>query len=683
MKKRQFSLKGSGLCFKKWSGDKWAVFNTLHREIKIGILAAVYFTTLGYHQTLANTESDSISSKITLNEIQVSGKRAPGIYQETGRQIAVISREQIEKLPAQSIQGLLRTALGVDIRERGPLGMQADISMRGGSFDQVMILLNGINVTDPQTGHYGLNLPVDLASVERIEILRGPAARVHGPNAFDGAINFVTKSGSENKVSAQLTAGDHGLYNLHAGLSHRKGAFGNYFSAQKGASDGYIDNTDFDILNLYYRGQVTREQSKFSLQLGYNDKSYGANSFYSASYPNQFDANRTLFAAASMESSGLIRIRSDVYWRRHHDRFELFRNYIGAASWYTGHNYHLSETAGASLNATTSWSLGTTSLGAELRSESIWSNVLGLPMDKPLDVPGENEGQFTRSFNRTNFSVFAEHNIYFGRFDLSGGVLINRHSNSGYGVDWYPGIDLSYRLTTLLKWTASYNRSLRMPTFTDLFYSGPTNVGNPNLKPERAETYETAFRLRNETYSASVGGFYRIGRDLIDWGRIPGETVYTTSNINRVEALGTEAAADLLLSELIPGQTLLRSLSVNYSYVWQDKVSDEGYESYYVLDHLRQKLNISLIHGLGLPNVDIYWNIQYRDRAGYYTKSDGTRVDHTPFWLTDLRVSWNKGNYGLYAEASNLFDATYSDLSELRQPGLWLKLGARIELKIL
>lgn len=683
MKKRQFSLKGSGLCFKKWSGDKWAVFNTLHREIKIGILAAVYFTTLGYHQTLANTESDSISSKITLNEIQVSGKRAPGIYQETGRQIAVISREQIEKLPAQSIQGLLRTALGVDIRERGPLGMQADISMRGGSFDQVMILLNGINVTDPQTGHYGLNLPVDLASVERIEILRGPAARVHGPNAFDGAINFVTKSGSENKVSAQLTAGDHGLYNLHAGLSHRKGAFGNYFSAQKGASDGYIDNTDFDILNLYYRGQVTREQSKFSLQLGYNDKSYGANSFYSASYPNQFDANRTLFAAASMESSGLIRIRSDVYWRRHHDRFELFRNYIGAASWYTGHNYHLSETAGASLNATTSWSLGTTSLGAELRSESIWSNVLGLPMDKTLDVPGENEGQFTRSFNRTNFSVFAEHNIYFGRFDLSGGVLINRHSNSGYGVDWYPGIDLSYRLTTLLKWTASYNRSLRMPTFTDLFYSGPTNVGNPNLKPERAETYETAFRLRNETYSASVGGFYRIGRDLIDWGRIPGETVYTTSNINRVEALGTEAAADLLLSELIPGQTLLRSLSVNYSYVWQDKVSDEGYESYYVLDHLRQKLNISLIHGLGLPNVEVNWNMQYRDRAGYYTKSDGTRVDHTPFWLTDLRVSWNKGNYGLYAEASNLFDATYSDLSELRQPGLWLKLGARIELKIL
>lgn len=676
-------MKGSGLCFKKWSGDKWAVFNTLHREIKIGILTAAYFTTLGYHQTFANTESDSISSKITLNEIQVSGKRAPGIYQETGRQIAVISREQIEKLPAQSIQGLLRTALGVDIRERGPLGMQADISMRGGSFDQVMILLNGINVTDPQTGHYGLNLPVDLASVERIEILRGPAARVHGPNAFDGAINFVTKSGSENKVSAQLTAGDHGLYNLHAGLSHRKGAFGNYFSAQKGASDGYIDNTDFDILNLYYRGQVTREQSKFSLQLGYNDKSYGANSFYSASYPNQFDANRTLFAAASMESSGLIRIRSDVYWRRHHDRFELFRNYIGAASWYTGHNYHLSETAGASLNATTSWSLGTTSLGAELRSESIWSNVLGLPMDKPLDVPGENEGQFTRSFNRTNFSVFAEHNIYFGRFDLSGGVLINRHSNSGYGVDWYPGIDLSYRLTTLLKWTASYNRSLRMPTFTDLFYSGPTNVGNPNLKPERAETYETAFRLRNETYSASVGGFYRIGRDLIDWGRIPGETVYTTSNINRVEALGTEAAADLLLSELIPGQTLLRSLSVNYSYVWQDKVSDEGYESYYVLDHLRQKLNISLIHGLGLPNVEVNWNMQYRDRAGYYTKSDGTRVDHTPFWLTDLRVSWNKGNYGLYAEASNLFDATYSDLSELRQPGLWLKLGARIELKIL
>ncbi|HBX87582.1 MAG TPA: vitamin B12 receptor, partial [Marinilabiliaceae bacterium] len=95
---------------------------------------------------------------------------------------------------------------GVDIRERGPLGMQADVSMRGGSFDQVMILLNGINISDPQTGHHGLNLPVDLESIERVEILRGPAARVYGPNAFDGAINFVTKSSSQNEVYASVSA---------------------------------------------------------------------------------------------------------------------------------------------------------------------------------------------------------------------------------------------------------------------------------------------------------------------------------------------------------------------------------------------------------------------------------------------------------------------------------------------
>ena len=159
-----------------------------------------------------------------------------------------------------------------------------------------------------------------------------------------------------------------------------------------------------------------------------------------------------------------------------YDRFELFRNYIGAASWYTGHNYHLSETAGASLNATTSWSLGTTSLGAELRSESIWSNVLGLPMDKPLDVPGESEGQFTRSFNRTNFSVFAEHNIYFGRFDLSGG-LINRHSNSGYGVDQYPGIDLVTGLLHRSKFSL-YNRS-RKPTLPICFTRDPPTWAIP------------------------------------------------------------------------------------------------------------------------------------------------------------------------------------------------------------
>lgn len=682
MKKKEFKRRNAMLLFKRWSNTKCAVFASLKREIQIGALATAYFTILGFHSTFANSAIDSISSKITLNEVQISARRASTLYQESGRVVTVLSRATIEKLPVQSIAGLLRGAFGVDIRERGPLGMQADVSMRGGSFDQVMILLNGINISDPQTGHYGLNLPVDLESIERVEILRGPAARVYGPNAFDGAINFVTKSSSQNEVSASVSAGAYGLYNFHAGLSQKTSLLNSYLSAQKGGSDGYIQNTDFEILNLFYRGELNPGRTRASLQLGYNEKGFGANSFYSATYPNQFEATRTMFAALSMQSEGQIRLKSDIYWRRHHDRFELFRDMRDAASWYAGHNYHLSEVTGVSANASSTWALGTSSLGGELRGEAVWSNVLGLPMDEPMDVPGEREGEFTRHFYRGNFSVFAEHNYNIGRFSLSGGILMNRHSKTGYGVDWYPGIDLSYMLSPDLKLMASYNKALRMPTFTDLFYSGPTNRGNAQLKPEEASTLESSLGLRKDWLDSSIGGFYRLGKNLIDWGRIPGEEVYTTSNINRVEALGAEFSAEADLSVLMPGQMWLQGFGMNYSYLWQDKKSDDGYESYYVLDHLRQKLNLNLLHGSGLANISVNWNLAYRERSGYYTESaTGNKIDNKPFWLTDVRLIWQKKHLSIYAEASNLFDVSYADLGELRQPGRWLKAGLRMNIK--
>lgn len=145
------------------------------------MLAASYFICLGYMNTFAQTETDSITSKIRLAEVQVTAHRAPSLYSEVGRMITVIPRSEIEALPVQSVQGVLRYMMNVDVRERGPLGVQADLSLRGGSFDQVMILLNGVNITDPQTGHHNLNLPVDLNSIERIEVIEGLRQGCTGP----------------------------------------------------------------------------------------------------------------------------------------------------------------------------------------------------------------------------------------------------------------------------------------------------------------------------------------------------------------------------------------------------------------------------------------------------------------------------------------------------------------------
>lgn len=664
------------MLFKRWKDAGYAVFATLNRSVKIGVLSIAYFSCLGVFTTFAQAESDSLNTKIRLSEVEVSARRSPSLYSEVGRVVTVLSKSDIENLPVQSVQELLRSALGVDVRVRGPLGAQADISMRGGTGDQVMILLNGINITDPQTGHHALNLPVDLQSIDRIEIIQGSGARIYGPNAFNGAINFITGESTGNKVKLNASVGENELYNAGVAVSHQQGSLKNYVAAQKTSTDGYIDNTDFDTHNLFYQAQLQLNQDKISFQLGYTEKEFGANAFYSATYPNQFEKTTTLFSSLSMETGKRIKVRPHLYWRRHTDRFELFRSGKDAPSWYAGHNYHLTDATGAGVNASIPSVLGVTSVGGELRGESVWSNVLGTPMDKPMSVPGEPDGQFNNSFTRINTSLFLEHNVRFGGLSISAGVLANKNSQTGYGVDWFPGVDVSYWLTNKIKWMAAYNQSLRLPTFTDLFYKGPDNVGNALLKPEESTSFETGFRYRQTGIDVHVGGFYRKGKNLIDWGKLIGEDVYTTSNINEVTAFGIESSTVINFDQLF-AQQWVRTLSVAYNWITQEKSVPNNYQSVYVLNHLKHKLNIGFEHGTGLEPLTVQWNFLLRDReGGYFNSVINNVVDYESVWLTDVRVSWKKANYKIYGEATNLMDQKYSDLgNELVQPGRWVRFG--------
>ncbi|MFW6043478.1 MAG: TonB-dependent receptor [Marinilabiliaceae bacterium] len=666
------------LVFKRWQHRNYSVFNTLHREVKIAALASVYFMCLGYLNTFAQTDTSSIANQIRLAEVEVSARRAPALYSEVGRVVTVIPRSEIDAMPVQSVQGLLKNMMNVDVRERGPLGVQADLSVRGGSFDQVMVMLNGVNITDPQTGHHNLNLPVDLSSIDRIEVLKGPSSRIYGPNAFSGAINIITGTSPQNHVKAKATAGAHGLYDTGATINHNAGATTSYLSANKGGSDGYIENTDFDRLNLFYQFRYQKDNDQLNFQTGYTNKAFGANTFYSTDYPDQFEETRTIFTSLGFETGETIRVKPKIYWRRHHDRFELFRNPSAAPSWYEDPNFHLTDVLGGSLNATFPWKLGKTSLGGEVRAENIWSNNIGQDMDETLDVPGEPGGEFTKSYNRNNASLYFEHNLKAGNLSVSGGIMANMNSGLDYSLELFPGIDMSYWFTPNLKWLASYNESLRMPTFTDLFYSGPTNEGNPDLEPEEASTIESGIKYVSPFFTGNITGFYRQGKNLIDWGRQQGEDKYTTSNVNKINARGIEVETTLLPGEM--GIPLLKKIQLGYAWLDQDKKAQEGFESVYVLNHLRHKGNIGVQHQIW-KSLSARWNFLYQDREGHFIRSeDDARVEYEPVWLTDIRVMWQQGNWQVYAEATNLFDKKYFDMGELERPGRWIKGGITFNL---
>ena len=613
----------------------------------------------------------------------------------------MIGRKEIEAAPVQNVQDLLEYVAGVDVRQRGTEGVQADVSIRGGTFDQILILLNGINITDPQTGHHNLNLPVSLAQIERIEVLEGPTARVYGPNAFSGAINIVTRQEESNSLRLSSSAGSFGYYVGDISASVKSGRWNHSGGISYKRSDGYTNNTDFVDLNGFYSSHLNAKTGKLSFQIGSSNKGFGANSFYTPVYPNQYEATKTLFTSMRWESSGKFHFTPAVYYRRHQDRFEVFRekgfyekNEDGLYVWdgdvagypwidsngkpqfspYAGHNYHLTHVYGASINTWTHWQLGKTALGAEYRSENILSNVLGKDLDKPEKVPGE-DAFFTKSDSRNTFSLFLEHSVYIEKWTLTGGFLTSSISGSDLGINVFPGFDVGYQISDNLKFYGSYNTSLRMPTFTDLYYEGPTNVGNPDLKPERSETLEGGFKLSHSIFRGYMLVFYRKGRDIIDWVRNDSSEKWQPQNLTKLCSLGTEAQIEMLLQKKY-GRYYP---NIRASYLYNNLSKKDGnFISRYVLDNLKNKLVGSVTQTIS-NNITFNLQIVYQDREGSYTKYDDMQAvgetDYEPFWLFDGKLSYKNKSLTIFAIVDNIFNTEYNDIENVIQPGRWYKAG--------
>jgi len=655
----------------------------------------------------------TVGDKMEIGEVVVSARRTPVVYSRLSRIVTTAGEEEIERLPANSIHGVLDHLSGVDLRQRGPLGVQADLSIRGSSFDQNLILLNGIDITDPQTGHFALNLPVNLSDVKEIEVLKGPGSRVFGPNAFGGAVNIITTPADSNRLKVELLGGSHGLYRAGGMSSFSIGESRHHLSFSRSASDGYMENTDFSIYQFYYHGQVDIGQDRLNIQAGHKNKEYGAQNFYTPEYSHQYEQARTSLVSVSMELGERVEFRPALYWRRHRDRFELFREgenwyqrengyWVRGArdtakykegvyapwNYYSGHNYHMTDVYGAKMSSSFHSMLGKTALGFDLRSEHIWSNVLGEAMEDTIPAVGEPQGYYDKQYHRTLINLFFEHNIYIQRFSLSAGVLVSRSNEHSPGWNLYPGVDLSYRLTRQLSAYGSFNQSLRMPTFTDLFYEGPSNVGNPHLKPEKIQAYEGGFKLHSKSISAHASFFYHDANDLIAWTRQEGETgqiKWKARNLTRLINQGLELSATIRLDALTGTGLVFDRVAIHYTNMKQRKITGD-YESKYSLNYPDEKLNIRLsgkTDGFHFSLVSAY-----HDRAGKYLKYDFSLQQYTrevvfkPYWMFDAKLGYRWKRWKAHLEVTNLFDRRYSDIGNIRMPGRWIKVGITREIKL-
>ena len=190
--------KRSVLKFTHFTNKGYALFSCLGREVVIGTLSVAtlsHATAEGVstHDELIAADSLRTNREVMLEGVSVMGTRAPLTQSQQARMVTVLTQDDIQAASVQSVNDLLKLAAGVDVRQRGPIGAQTDVSVRGNNSEQIIVLLNGINICDPQTGHNSFDFPVDISDIERIEVLEGPAARVYGTSSLVGAVNVVTK----------------------------------------------------------------------------------------------------------------------------------------------------------------------------------------------------------------------------------------------------------------------------------------------------------------------------------------------------------------------------------------------------------------------------------------------------------------------------------------------------------
>lgn len=666
------------IVFSRWSRKNYAVFQTLKRVVLISVLGVnyLYAVPVPKNNKIIISDTTSTEKEYQLEEIEVSAQRAPALFSEIARIVTVISSKEIAAAPVRTVQGLLEYVSGVDIRQRGSEGVQADISIRGGTFDQTLILLNGVNISDPQTGHHNLNIPVSLNQIERIEILEGPAARVYGPNAFAGAINIITKQPESNSFNANVTGGSFRYFETEVTGDFKTGKLNNSVSMNWKGSDGYIQNTDFYGQGVFYSNNYENSSGRFAFQTGYSDKGFGANSFYTPKYPNQYEQVKALFTSAQWESKGKFHLKPVIYWRRHQDRFELFRE--NPPTWYTTHNYHLTNSYGVQLNSWIGWQLGKSAFGFEYRSENILSNVLGEPLDEPVSVAGE-KTFFTKSKSRNIISGFAEHVYYTNKWILSAGVMGNHISDGENGLNLFPGFEAGYQLNRIARLFANFNTSLRMPTFTDLYYSGPTNIGNPDLKPELTAALEGGIKLNSPIARVNLVLYYRKGKDVIDWVKTNEQDKWQPQNLTKLSNYGTEILLQSNLEQVF-GNSLPENISISYMFNTIEK-GELSFISYYVLDYLSHKLSFSVKKEI-IENFSINFQGVYQKREGTYTKfidnNWGEEVNYKPFWIFDTKLTYRIKTCQVFISANNIFNCGYVDYGNIPQPGRVIKAGISV-----
>ena len=604
------------------------------------LLSIIIFNTFVTHLNAQESEDE-----IQLDEVEIlSSPRIEIESLQNSISVISISKQQINNSTATNVSELLQQIAGIDIRRRGVEGMQADLYIRGGSFDQTLLLIDGIKVEDPQTGHHTMNMTLPLEVIERIEITKGSAGRIYGQNAFTGAVNIITKKNIENNLSLELTGGSFDQKRGSLTVQRKLENSDILFNYNRKESEGYRYNTDFKNDELFIKSNFKIKDQKVSAIGAFNERKFGANGFYAS--PEAIDQYEETQASiigltTAFKKDDLI-IKPKLYWKRNQDMYVYLRQ---DPSVYR--NLHISNKVGIEVNASTSNSIGNLGLGIDLSKVSLTSNNLG-------------------NRNRTMLNMFIEQQIKFQneKIDLTPGIAItyfsdvstrlNYQSNFFNNLFFYPGMDLGYRFKKNLKLYSNVGYTYRIPTYTDLFYSSPTTLGNENLKLEKALTKEIGLKYLKSNFNLSMSLYQRDASDIIDYVRNNEAEPWQANNIREITTNGFELNMGY---KFYLGAFRPQSINIGYSNINDDLLETDFTFSRYALNSLKNQITATYI-------------FQIRDFiSSTLTFKNSERLNNESYTVIDFRTSYIYQKFTLSIILNNILDEDYTETNLVPMPG--------------
>ncbi len=555
--------------------------------------------------------------------------------------VRIIGEDEIDSWSGGTLADLLSRASVLDVGRRGPA--QADLSLRGSGFEQVLVLIDGVPVNDPQTGHHNLDLPIAIDDIVRIEVLPGIASSIHGPGAFAGVVNIVTKTGVPEEAVFRAAGGSFSTHSSSVSLAgnnispDRKLAYSGRASASLQRTAGHRKGTEATSLVLSHGATIFHPGGLTRFRLGYQDRDFGARDFYGPWPSKESTGILLMFLSSVLGDPDHLEVLPRLSFRRHDDYFLLDRNDpTGFAS------DHQTRVTGAELafrlNRTC---IGSLVLGLEHNEQEVESSTLG-------------------DHDRRRFGVFLEHGIRLARW-----LHLNWAVRADWGVQDHafaflsPSVSLRVDPLNDLRILFSAAHGFRLPSFTELYYQSPANQGEPSLSPEESTAADlTVVFQASRGITLTASGFLKYDTNLVDWIKGVETAPWQATNVGSITSGGAEVRI-----QITPRPDI--RLELGYTRLELSKNKPTQFSKYV----FRQPIDDVLLRATAPLLFGVRGTISARFRRR--PETDGAI-------LIDTRLSRPLGPVNVFIEASNILDAQEQEIPGAPLPGFSLLAGMSV-----